>query len=312
MSASQVFEARDWGTYGDHVGGDIADATSPALRRLVEDVVDADTGVLSGERVEVLLEEDVLGRDVGKDEVDLGLVSGSAASDDGPDDLEHGGDSSATGDHTEVTDHVGSVDEGALGATDPDGLADDERGHVLRDVALGVRLDQKVEVAGLVVTRDGGVRADNLLGRTIGLDTGGADRDVLADGEAEDVLGARELEAVAIVELSARGRISWCKAIEPSIALAAKNLHGDIVRDDGLLLELELLEDIRLEDLLHLCDWLADDIDKLHPRAGKVRKSLGDREKLTEGEEVVGAKCDGEEGGIGRPLLLDDEGSDDE
>lgn len=59
-----------------------------------------------------------------------------------------------------------------------------------------------------MVTRDGGVRADNLLGRTIGLDTGGADGDVLADGEAEDVLGAGELEAVAIVELSARGRIS--------------------------------------------------------------------------------------------------------
>lgn len=240
--------------------------------------MDADTGVLGGKRVEVLLEEDILGRDVGKDEVDLGLVSGSAASDDGPDDLEHRGDSSATGDHAEVTDHVGSVDEGALGATDADGLADDERGHVLRDVALGVRLDQKVEVAGLVVTRDGGVRADNLLGRTIGLDTGGADGNVLADGEAEDVLGAGELEAVAIVELSARGRISWRKAIESSIASAVKNLHGDIVRDDGLLLELELLEDIRLEDLLHLCDWLADDIDKLHPRAGKERKSFGGRE----------------------------------
>lgn len=242
--------------------------------------MDADTGVLGGERVEVLLEEDILGRDVGKDEVYLGLVSSSAASDDGPDDLEHRGDSSATGDHTEVTDHVGGVDEGALGATDADALADDERGHVLGDVALGVRLDQKVEVAGLVVTRDGGVRADNLLGRTIGLDTGGADGDVLADGEAEDVLGAGELEAVAIVELSARGRISWRNAIESSIASAVKNLHGDIVRDDGLLLELELLEDIRLEDLLHLCDWLADDIDKLHPKSGEgEEKSFGDREK---------------------------------
>lgn len=138
MSASQVFKTRDWGTHGDHVGGDIADATSPALRRLVQDVVNADTSVLGGKRVEVLLEEDVLGRDVGKDEIDLGLVSGSAASDDSPDDLEHRGDSSTTGDHAEVTDHVGSVDEGALGAANADGLADDERGHVLGDVALGV------------------------------------------------------------------------------------------------------------------------------------------------------------------------------
>jgi hypothetical protein len=33
----------------------------------------------------------------------------------------------------------------------------------------------------------------------------------------------------------------------------ASGLHGYIVRDDGLLLELELLELVGLEDLLDLC-----------------------------------------------------------
>jgi hypothetical protein len=37
-----------------------------------------------------------------------------------------------------VSDHVRSVDESALGAADLDSLTDNERGHVLGDVALGV------------------------------------------------------------------------------------------------------------------------------------------------------------------------------
>jgi hypothetical protein len=36
-------------------------------------------------------------------------------------------------------------------------LPDDQRCHVFRDVTGGVGLDEEVEVAGLVVARDGGV-----------------------------------------------------------------------------------------------------------------------------------------------------------
>lgn len=160
--------------------------------------MDADAVILGNESVKVLLEQDVLGGDVGEDEIDLGLVTSLAAADDGTDDLQHRGDTSATGNHTKVADHVGSVDKGALGATDADRLADLERRHVLGDVTGRVRLDEQVEEAGLVVARDGSVRADNLLGAAVFLRNGGADRDVLADGKAKDGLGRGKLEAVAM------------------------------------------------------------------------------------------------------------------
>lgn len=128
--------------YGNHIGSDVADTAGPTLGGVVEDVVDANTLVLGSEGVEVLLEEDILRGDVGEDEVDLGAVAGLAAADDGADDLEHGGDAGAAGNHAKVADHVGGVDKGALGAADADGLADEERGHHLGDVALRVRLDE--------------------------------------------------------------------------------------------------------------------------------------------------------------------------
>ena len=160
--------------------------------------MNANTGILSSQGIEILPEENVLRRDVGKDQVDFGLVTGGTASDNSPDDLQHWGNTGSTGDHTEVSNHIGSVDEGALGSTDTDGLANHERGHVLGDVALGIRLDQEIEVSGLVVTRNGSVRADNLLGSAIGLLERGANGDVLADRKTKDGLGGRELEAVAV------------------------------------------------------------------------------------------------------------------
>jgi hypothetical protein len=60
---------------------------------------------------------------------------------------------------------------------------------------------------------------------------------VLADGEAEDVGRIRKLESVA-------GRV-----LDYTKAKWTDNPHGSVVRKNGLLLELELLEVIRLEDL---------------------------------------------------------------
>ena len=172
--------------YRDHVGGHVAHTAGPALGRVIQHVVYPKARVLLGQGVKVLLEKDVLLGDVGKDEVNLGLVAGGAAAYDSTHDLQHGGDASAAGDHAEVADHVGSVYEGALGPAEADGLTDDEGGHVTRDVALRVRLDEEVEVAGLVVARDWGVGTDDLLVRSFGLGKDGTDGDVLADGEAED------------------------------------------------------------------------------------------------------------------------------
>lgn len=76
-----------------------------------------------------------------------------------------------------------------------------------------------------MVAADWGVGPDDLLGSAIGLGEGGADGDVLADGEAKDGVGGGELEAV----------------------------DGHVVGNYCLLLEFEFLEDIRLQDLLELC-----------------------------------------------------------
>jgi hypothetical protein len=110
-----------------------------------------------------------------------------------------------------VAAHVGGVDHGALGTTDLHGVADLETGQVLGDVTLGVGLDQQVEVASLVVGRDGGVGADNLLGLA---GDGRGEGDVLANGETKDIGGTGQGETI----------------------------DGDIVGDLVLLLENKVLE----------------------------------------------------------------------
>lgn len=244
---------------------------------------------------------------IGKDQINLGLISGGPASDNGPHDLQHRGDSGTTGDHSEVPNHVGSVSESTLGAADTDGLAHNERSHVLGDVALGVGLDEDVKVARLVVTRHRSVRADNFLGGAIRLGKLSTDGDVLADGEAEDGRGVIELEAVAGYKAD---------ELESNIAVAegigrgnsqAGDLHGNIVGDDSLLLELKLLEDVGLQDLLDLCDsecQLAFPLKDLKRQRG--------RKLLTQGIEVVDAKGKGQERRVGHPIALDNEGAEDE
>lgn len=59
---------------------------------------------------------------------------------------------------------------------------------------------------------------------------------MLADGKAEDVGGFGELEAVATY-------------VRPALDSWVSNVHGSVVRQDGLLLELELLELSGLEHL---------------------------------------------------------------
>ena len=144
--------------------------------------------------------------------------------------MQHGRDASAAGDHADALAHVGRVDHGALGALDAHGVADLELRDVLADVALRVGFDHEVEVAWvLFVGGDGRVAADNLFA----VDYGG-ERHVLADGEADDVGGVGQAEAV----------------------------DGDVVGGRGLLRQGEVLVDIGFEDLASrdgacVCGWLA-------------------------------------------------------
>lgn len=159
--------------------------------------MNTESTVLLGQGVEVLPEKNILGSDVGKDQIHLGRVAGSTSANDSANDLEHGGDASASSNHAKVADHVRRIDESALGATNANCLADYERGHVLGDVALRIGLDQEVDESRLVVTGNRGVRSNDFLDSSIRLRKVGANGDVLADGKTKDVLLRGELESVA-------------------------------------------------------------------------------------------------------------------
>jgi len=177
----------------DEVLGDEASGTGPALGRIVQHIVDPEAGIVGCQRIELVLEQNVVGIDVGEEQIDFCLVAGCATADNGLDDLQHGCDACATGDHTKMPDHVGRVDHGALGAPDLHRIANLEVGDIFGNVTRRVRLDEQVEVALVVVRRGGRVRSDDWL---VGVIDDRGERNVLADGEAEDVGGAREGEAV--------------------------------------------------------------------------------------------------------------------
>lgn len=238
-------------TYGNHLSRHIPHTPSPPRRRPIQHIVHANPLVLRHQRIQILLEQNILRRDIRKDQIHLRRVSRRAPAHDGAHDLQHGRDARAAGDHAKVPHHVGRVHEGALGALDADGLAHGERRHVPRDVARGVGLDEQVEVARLVVARDGRVGAHDFFRGAVGLGEDGADGDVLADGEAEDRGRFGEGEAVA-------GRGGGLVG-ERGDGEGRGNVHGDIVGDDGLFLELKLLEGVGLEDLFGDCTaWLVE------------------------------------------------------
>jgi hypothetical protein len=124
----------------DLVLGNEAGTASPAGGRVVEYVEDSEPSRVSGGQViQFNLEQDILWVDIGVDEVDDGFVLGVFKS--SADDLEHGGDSGSTSDHSKLTRQVRGIDEFTLGALDPELVSNLEEGHVARDVTLLIGLE---------------------------------------------------------------------------------------------------------------------------------------------------------------------------
>ena len=149
VSSLRFVKATTLETYLDHVRSNEANTTSPASRRVVEHVVHAEARVLASKLVQVLLQKDVLCVDVCENEINLSLVAGRSASEDGLGNLKHGSDTGTTSNHTEVPDHVGSVDHSALGTLDLELVTDLESCEVAADVTGRVALDEQVDVARL-------------------------------------------------------------------------------------------------------------------------------------------------------------------
>lgn len=96
-----------------------------------------------------------------------------------------------------MTNHVRSINESALGASDLDSLPNCQGSQVFGDVAGGVGFYKEIEIAGLVVARNWSVRANDFLGCAIGLLNVGADRNMLANWETKNSSWLRKLESVA-------------------------------------------------------------------------------------------------------------------
>lgn len=60
--------------FTDHISGDKANTTSPASRRIVQDVVHVKVVMLGSQFIQFLFEKDIFLIHVGKDKVDDGLV----------------------------------------------------------------------------------------------------------------------------------------------------------------------------------------------------------------------------------------------
>ena len=140
------------------------------------------------EGVQLLPEQDIRLGVVRVQERHLRRVGGVFA--DRADELVHGGDARSAGDHADVGRVPAGVLHGALGPAHVDRLADLHPGEVLGHGAVGVGLDEELDAACVAVVGDGRVGA----GHRLAGGGGGAQGDVLARGQAEDVVGLREGE----------------------------------------------------------------------------------------------------------------------
>ena len=157
-----------WKVLLNLVFGDESGTASPTGRGVVEHVVDGEPGGVSGSQlIQFSLEQDILWVDVGIDKADLGLILGVLES--GTDDLEHGSDSSSSGDHSKLTRQVWGIDEFALGALDFELVSNLEEGHMTRDVALLIGLTMvwydvgRTKAAHTLISRSKWPRLSSLL-----------------------------------------------------------------------------------------------------------------------------------------------------
>lgn len=177
----------------NHLFSDKPKRSNPlvGLGVLVENIVDLEVGVLGCKLVNVVLEKNVLVSNVGKNQAHVGQVLGVANN--GTDDLQHGGNTSSTGNHANVLDHVGLVLETALGALDLDGLVERKIVEVSGNVTLGVGLDQKLKMALVVFIGNGSVGSGDLLTVNVG-----TDGNVLANWETKPVSSTGKAKPVNV------------------------------------------------------------------------------------------------------------------
>lgn len=128
---------------------DVALAASPALRGVVKDIEGAESlGVGVLQVLELLLQKNVLLLDVSKDQGDLGLVIGVL--EDLTSQLVHGGNSGSTSDQADVVVLISFPRVLGKRSLKFQALVNVQAVDVFRHRAVGVLLDNKLQVTGLV------------------------------------------------------------------------------------------------------------------------------------------------------------------
>jgi hypothetical protein len=146
--------------------------------------------MLNNQFIQLRFEQDVFKPDVGVDERDFGLVLWVLHH--GTNNLQHGGDASATSDHAEVRNESRLILELTFGTLDADRLTESEERKVTGDVTLLVGLDEQLEVTSVIIGGNRCIGARDGLAVYLGLY-----RDVLSYWKTEDVVGIRKREFIA-------------------------------------------------------------------------------------------------------------------
>jgi len=174
----------------DMVFSDEANATFPARWGVIEDEVDLEAITVEANKLfYIVLEEDIFLVDVGIDETNGGCVGRVA--EDSADDLDHRGNTCASGNHAEMVAEIRVIDEIALGTLYAKSIANLQACKDTRDVAFLISLDEEIKAAKVVVTANGCIATRHDLAVDFC-----RDRDMLANGKTENVVGPGKLEAV--------------------------------------------------------------------------------------------------------------------
>jgi len=157
----------------DVILGNEANTAFPVRGRVIKDIEEFELGgMISDKLIKIVLEKDVLVVDIGIDEGNDCFVGW--VTEDGTDDLDHGGKTGATGDHADMVAHAKGIDKVALGALDADGVSYVEGGKDTRNITFIVSLkigsgsvvhlckliaylDKQLEFSLILVARDGGI-----------------------------------------------------------------------------------------------------------------------------------------------------------
>jgi len=136
------------------------DTTVPATRGIIEHIVESEPfGVRLSQTVELISKQYIFMIDISINQIHPGPVLRIFEYD--TQDLIHGSDASATGNHAQTASEVVIVNKLPLGSFNTQLVAYFELANVSRDISFLIGLNEKVKVATIFMVADGGIATRN-------------------------------------------------------------------------------------------------------------------------------------------------------